>query len=495
MNKYAVTGAAVVLAALVGVPPVIGSFTEARVMAQARRIETLSQDAYRIEVLDYDGGWFGSTARVQASLGEAYIQQVTAMATRDQEDESAILAAEFLRRFLSRGLTLLVEIGHGPVMLAGGMQVGVLSAVIRPDPGAQDLAEWLEALEAPYLFEVRTLTGITGTTRFAGDVPPLEIDFPNGRVSFSGFTVEGAFDLRTREIDTRGAMEFLRVDAADWGSTAVEDVLLTVDLTGISPVLWLGDVVMEVGSLTSAGVGPEGPFSLAMTRAGAHFDTTLDTTGELVTIEGRYYVGSLMGPDELNLADASFAFAMRDFSREALAEYSTYGRQIAVSPETAPPLIPGVENLLYLTLASSPSVEVGPAEFRWNGQPFEANLRIELDGSDLPQRAEFTMFNWRAILAAISVEGYADMSEDIARTLAVANLKRRLRSSAEAVGKELPAADLERMAQTQAAGMLSGLVLQGMIETSAAGYRSDLTFSNGELSINGNVMPLGMLLR
>ena len=126
MNKYAVAGAAAVLAALVGIPPVIGSFTEARVIAQAQRIETLSQDAYRIEVLDYEGGWFGSTARVRASLGEAYIQQVTAMATRDQEDESADLADALLRDLLTRKVTLLVELGHGPVMLAGGVQVGVL---------------------------------------------------------------------------------------------------------------------------------------------------------------------------------------------------------------------------------------------------------------------------------------------------------------------------------------------------------------------------------
>ncbi len=496
MNKYAAAGAAAVLAALVFIPPVIGSFTEARVMAQAERIETLSEDTYRIEVLDYEGGWFGSTARVNVGLGETYIEQLTAMATRDQEGESAVMVAEYLRAELSRERTLIVEIGHGPVMLGGGgVQVGVLSAVIRPDPDAQGLAAWLETLEIPYLFEVRTVLGMTGTTRFAGDVPPLEIDGPDGRVSFSGLTVEGAFNLQRRQIDARGAIESLSVDDADWGSIAIDDVLWTADVTGFSPTLWLGDVAMEVGSFTSAGVGPDGPVNLALSRAGALFDTTLDASGELVTIEGRYYVDSLTGPDGLDLADASFAFALREFSREAVEAYSIYGRQIAVSPETAPPLFPGVENLIYLTLASSPSVEVGPLEFQWNDQPFEADLRIEFDGSDLPERAEFTMFNFRAILEAISVEAYADMSDEIAHSLAEANVKRQLRSSAEALGKEIPAADLESLARTQAEGLLSDLVLQGMIDTSATGYRSDLTFIDGELSINGNGIPLGTLLQ
>ena len=81
----------------------------------------------------------------------------------------------------------------------------------------------------------------------------------------------------------------------------------------------------------------------------------------------------------------------------------------------------------------------------------------------------------------------------IARSLAVAGLKYQFGSDAADAGYEIPAADLENMAQTQAVGMLLGLVVQGMIETSNAGYRSDLEFVNGELSINGNIFPLGLL--
>jgi hypothetical protein len=120
-------------------------------------------------------------------------------------------------------------------------------------------------------------------------------------------------------------------------------------------------------------------------------------------------------------------------------------------------------------------------------------LRIDVDASGLPLRQDFSMLNQRVLFDAVSAEAHADMSEDIARSLAVAGLKYQFGSDAADAGYEIPAADLENMAQTQAVGMLLGLVVQGMIETSSAGYRSDLEFVNGELSINGNVFPLGLL--
>jgi hypothetical protein len=93
-----------------------------------------------------------------------------------------------------------------------------------------------------------------------------------------------------------------------------------------------------------------------LTQAGARFDSAVDTTGELITVEGRYYLSSLTGgsftgdslsgPVELNLADASFDIAMRDFSREALEDIYAYSRLVSVSPETAPPLFPGIQDMV-----------------------------------------------------------------------------------------------------------------------------------------------------
>jgi hypothetical protein len=58
----------------------------------------------------------------------------------------------------------------------------------------------------------------------------------------------------------------------------------------------------------------------------------------------------------------------------------------------------------------------------------------------------------------------------------------------------LPEADLEVLAQSQAMGMLLGLVAQGLIEESDSGYSSELSFVNGELTVNGTVLPIGLPL-
>lgn len=496
MNKFAVAGIVLSLAVLLGIPPVIGSFTEAQVMAQAQRIETLSGNAYHFEILEYEGGWFGSTARIQASLGEDTIEQIVAMTSREAS-ASAVMNSESLRDVLSRAIPLVIEIGHGPVIVADSVQVGLLTSVIRLDPDTQGLAELLETLDVPYLFEARTLTGITGTSTFAGHIPPFELDYADGRVSFSGFTLEGSYDLQQRQFNSQGAMRYLQVETIDSGSIAVEEFLWTADVTGFSPTLWIGEAVMEIGSASVDRVGPDGPVNLVLTGAGVRMDSALDATGELLTIEGRYYLDSLTGgafpgPEELNLVDASFDFTLRDLARDALEEIIAYSQLVAISPETAPPLIPGIEGMLYLTLASSPTLEIGPLKFRWNNQPFEASIRIDLDASGLPLRADFSMLNLRVLIDTVSIEAYAEMSEEIARNLAVIMSKNQLRSGAEAAGNELSAAELENMAQTQAAVMLIGLVVQGMIKTSDAGYRSDVTFMNGELNVNGNQIPLGL---
>jgi len=494
MNKFTVVIAAIFLAALMGIPPVLGSFTEQRIMAQAERLETMTDSAYSFEVLEYEGGWFSSTAKLRASLGEDYVEQITAAVASQGDDPATALTAMMLQSFLGQSMPLVAEIGHGPVMFSDGLRVGVLSSVIRLDTESEGLTELLETFDIPYLFEVRTLLGVTGAASFTADVPAIEVEDDRAQISFSGFTIEGSFDFANRHIDADGGVEFLRATAPGCGSADVEDILMTADVTSFSPILWLGNLVTEVGLVRVDGVGPEGPLDIELTDAGVDFSTAIDASGELVSIEGSYYIGSLTGVDGLDLADARIDLALSDLSREALEAYYEYSRLVAVSPRTAPPLIPGIQDMLYLTLSTAPTIDIGPVEFLWREQPFEARIRLDVDASGLPERDAFNMFARQVLVAAISVEGHLDMSAEIARALAAEAVKYQLRSGAARAGNELPEADLEVLAQSQALGMVLGLVAQGLIEESDAGYTSELSFVNGELTVNGTVLPIGLPL-
>ena len=493
MSKPVAAIAVVAAVAVIGIPPVIGAFAEQRIMAQAERIESMSDSTYNFEVLDYEGGWFSSRARVQASLGEDYVEQIVDM-VNEEDNISAALTAMMIQSFLGRSMPLEIELGHGPVMFNDGLRFGILSAVIRMDSETEGLSDLLETLDIPYLFEVHTLTGVTGVSSFTGEIPPIDVTDDNAEISFSGLNIEGGYDFRSRRIDSVGTVEYLRANAPGIGTAAIENVRLTADVTGYSPMLWLGEAGTEVGSVTIDGDGPEGPFSLAMTEAGVLFDTAIDDSGELVTIEGSYYVDSLTGPEGFDLADARFELGLHDFSREALEEYYAYSRLVATSPRTAPPLIPGIQDMLYLTLVTSPTIQIGPATFLWQGEPFDADLHIDIDGSDLPPRDQFNMLNIRLLTSAIKITGFTDMSPEMAETLAAESVKYQLRSGAERAGNQIPENDLTRMAEAQAIGMLLGLVAQGIIVESDTGYRSDLLFENGELTVNGAVLPIGLPL-
>ena len=111
MNKPVAAIAVIAAVAVVGIPPVIGAFTEQRVMAQAERLEAMGDNAYNFGVFEYEGGWFGSTARIQARLGEEYVQQI--VDTVNQEDDmAAAITAMMIQSFLGNSMPLEIELGR-----------------------------------------------------------------------------------------------------------------------------------------------------------------------------------------------------------------------------------------------------------------------------------------------------------------------------------------------------------------------------------------------
>ncbi len=150
--------------------------------------------------------------------------------------------------------------------------------------------------------------------------------------------------------------------------------------------------------------------------------------------------------------------------------------------------------MLYLTLATSPEIVIGPAEFVWNGEPFIANVTINVDGSNLAARDEFSMLDIRGMVDAISVSAYTDLSEAMATEIAERVAHNQIRSSAAENGTIIAEAELEVMAQNQAIVTLLGLVSQGLLISTDDGYHSELDFSGGRLLVNGNEIPLGIPL-
>lgn len=499
MNKTIVVITAVVAILCLGIPPVIGALTERGLRMHADTVEALPDSPYEVDVIEYDGGWFGSSARLEANLSDDYVQQLVAIATAD-DDPGAAIAGLMIQSLLSQSLPLAVQITHGPVLMNDGLSVGIVGTVIRPDPQTDGMSELLESLGIPYLFEARTVTSVNGDTSFSADVPQIEIGSPLGQLQFSGLDIEGGFDLSQLGVAASGNMEYLRVNAGVQGSLDVERITFAADVERFGTRLWFGDVDAEIGTVSIEAYGAGGPLSIVMTEAGAAFDSETDDDNQLVTLEGGYYLDSLTSEgladfdQPLSLANARLDIALRDFSIEALEAYYEYSRLVAEDPRSAPPLIPGVQDMLYLTLSTSPEIVIGPAEFVWNGNPFVANVALNIDGSNLAPRDEFSMLDIREIVDTMTVAAYTDLSEDMATAIAQQVAQSQIRSSAAANGTIIAGAELEVMAENQAIVTLLALVSQGILISTDDGYHSELNFMNGQLLVNGNEIPLGIPL-
>ena len=121
MDKAVFAIAIVVLLVVLGVPPVIGAFTERGLKQHAETIQTVLTTPYRLNVVDYEGGWFGSTARIDARLSDDYVEQLVVAATQDEDDNATAITRFAIRAILGQSMPLEIEVGHGPVFVNGGV--------------------------------------------------------------------------------------------------------------------------------------------------------------------------------------------------------------------------------------------------------------------------------------------------------------------------------------------------------------------------------------
>ena len=139
MNKVAIAAAALLVIALLAMPGVVGSITEARVRERVAAIDASPSAA--AELTSFDRGWFRSTARIELELAPDNVAQLT--------DAAGTPLGVF------GALPIVVEFAHGPVAVLDGVHFGWSKMVARPDVEAPGVAELTQTLGVPYLFEFR----------------------------------------------------------------------------------------------------------------------------------------------------------------------------------------------------------------------------------------------------------------------------------------------------------------------------------------------------
>jgi len=466
------------LALLAGSPWVLGALAQQRVTAGIERLDAESDiDA---AIVDYARGFGTSTATIELSLPAA------------ATDPSALPsdappAARLLLAAMAEPIRLLVTVRHGPILLADGAPVGLAASTIQIDPATPGYRELLEELGIPYIFELRTVTGFTGQSDWVNEVPAFALERDDLIVRFSGSNSNGTYDAATRRLVGQGEAASLHTEAEDT-IVDLEQIAFDTDSTYYSEALRIGYVDASIARIAVASPGD----SFALDGFGARFDIDLDDSGERATMVGAYTLARLSDGAELDLSDVAITATARQVDIAALSAYYTSMQESGMQNDASAPLSLTAEDALYDLVTASPILELEPLRLSWQGEPLEARVRMDVDATNLPPRSNFNALVL-ALEGVVGIDASVEMSDALARTIAARGIAFQIRRNAANDGVFMTDDEVETIAQAQAALALAALVAQGMLTASDSGYATTAQFRQGELTVNGTPIPLGLL--
>jgi uncharacterized protein YdgA (DUF945 family) len=463
MNKLAVAAAALLVVALLGLPAVVGSVTEARVRERVAAID--ASPTATAEVKSFDRGWFRSTAQIELRFVPDNVAQLA-----DFAENLGLFAA----------LPVAIDFAHGPVAVLDGVHLGWSKMVARADPAAPGITELQQTLGVPYLFEFRGSSSYFGGLRFDADAPPFQLPLDEALLTFSGATLAGAFAQPRLEANARvGAVELTSPTA----SFALRGLYATADNELRSQYVMPGRASLSIESI-SAGDSTTPTFEAVNLEIDS--DVALDAAAELLEMSVTYAVDSVRVADDVVTA-AALGLTVRNVDVATLEAYSAAATEAAAAGEPEETLVAALGPHLERALKAGPSLRLEPLRFRYDDEPFEGRVEITTNTQRLPPAGTLDLDNPLLILGVLNADVEVRLSKLLAADLAT--LAARLQLGAD---ESVPPDQLEYMAEAQSGLMLTMLVGQGVLIEDGEGYRSSVQFRDGTITLNGNPLPFGL---
>jgi uncharacterized protein YdgA (DUF945 family) len=466
MNKLAIVASALLLVALFGAPAVVGSVTEARVRERVAAID--ASPTATAEVKSFDRGWFRSTAKVELSF------------VPDNLAQNAGLTAD-LGSF-SR-LPVAIDFAHGPIAVLDGVHFGWSKLVARPDPEAPSVTSLQQTLGVPYLFEFRGRSSYLGGLSFDADAPPFMLPIDEALLTFSGATLAGTFERLHLAGDLNiSAVEFTSAT----GAFAVRGMYATANNDLRSQYVMPGQASLSIDSI-EAGDATRGATPLLEAKSlKINSDVALDAADEL--LEGRVSYGlDSVRVEDTEVTAAALGFAVRNVDVATLEAYGAAATDAAATGADPATLVAALGPHLERALKAGPSVTLDPLRFRYDNELFEGRIEITTNTQRLPPAGTLDLGNPLLLMGLVNADASVRVSKPLAGKLAA--LTARLQLGADV---SIPPDQLEYMAEAQSGLMLTALVGQGVLIEDGNDYRSSVQFRDGTITLNGNVLPLGL---
>jgi uncharacterized protein YdgA (DUF945 family) len=494
VGKRFITVLIIIALLLLVAPPLMGIAYESQIREQIASVP--DNPTVDFGLVDYERGLYSSNGAFRIELSDAYIEQMrSALESTDPANPPTPEQQEWidnLVELMSGELRFDLDVQHGPVSVADGVNLGLATVHAEMDSTTGKLAEIQEILGVPYLFQGDAQVGFDGSFAFQTQVPAMTRSEPEHSFEFSGLDYDGYFGRSDTSVKASGGTELLSIEF-DGGQMSIEDIVLTTDTKILSGYLWSGNTSIDIGKIQISSPDSAAAANFDLTRLGFDADIGLNDTADKLTIAIIYRLAGISGLPDNDIADLKLGMRFRNIDRQAIEDYMLVAQDLGFAdPNSLEQMLPELEAIGTKILRGSPGVDLSPFEFVLNGEPFTASLGVDFDGANLP--ADIDILNLGndpgSLIAALSASGQVKGSESLARSLAT-NILRQQIAQGIPPDAEITAADIDAAAAQQASMMIDGMIQQGLIKRDGGQLDMDFSYADGQLFVNNVPIPLG----
>jgi uncharacterized protein YdgA (DUF945 family) len=388
---------------------------------------------------------------------------------------------------------------NGPLMFGAGRVVPALAFIdtrlVIPSEGSGELKKLLS--EIPELKDsfAHTTIGFDGKAKVNMEVPPFDKQDEDKSVTWGGLTVKT--DYAPIPGTLVGTVFFGSVDARfEDGSMNWQGAKYDFDLVQVLPMLFVGPSQAVIGDMKIEVISKDDGEKNFVTMNELKMISTSNYDGRLVhssntmlcdgvTIDGETY-----GPLEFDLELKNLnGQALSDFQQKSMSAYNEVDQ--FNQDEILAQLMPLYADLAVQLLTDSPELNIKKLYVNTPMGEAHGTLRLKYDN---PQNG--TPIDLASLFLYLQ---YFDASTDlIVDQLLVKNFMksytRQQIQAASANGRqpEMSELEIDALINQQIEAQLGMFEARGFIARENKTIKTEITFSGGQLSVNGKLMPIGL---
>lgn len=433
---------------------------------------TMSQQSYQ-------RGFLTSTARTVLELKLPATTRPGAQAAADAQNETLQLV------FAS-------AIKHGPLPAGSAPGMALIETrLVSVTPSNETFEQLLN--QFPQLTETLSVTRIdfSGSMTDRVRLPALETTIDDAQIKWGGLSVDSSYAPGDKTIVGTFDLPSLEIHG-EKGELAWQGLHGKLDLVEALPLLYVGSTEVDFGGMEMNFAKGKDGAQQAVQLNGIKLSSRSDCREKLVNFKQTLEFGGVLVDGE-SYGPGRCVIDAKNLDGEVLGGFQAQVRELYRSGQGSTPdelvgqLLPLYTRMLIELLEKSPEFNISSFSFATPQGNIDGRLLIKYHGSQGVDTQ-----NPQAMLQALDASAELAIHENLVKQLIAQNLKNEL--TAAKLNGQIPdtfsAADIAELAAQQSDAQLEMVLAQALVVRDGDMIRSNATFKQGELVVNGQPLPL-----